>query len=202
LTAAFGRAMRDDVPMPLSLDEIHDLIDSWEFDPRVDTLAPASQLLATMAPGDPGRIDVLQVIADHHAMRGEVNAALATLDRAGTTSDEEADVVQAMRVAFLIEAGRGDEAEAQLQELRRRGPRLPAEALERVAETLEDAGRLQEAMRWFTIGLRDLDPRHDLPEPHEEDALLGRWRVRKALDLPPDHFDDLARITLDLRRTT
>lgn len=188
--------------MPLSLDEVQDLIDSWELDPRVDTVAPANQLLATMAVGDPGRIDVLQVIADHQSMRGDVDAALSTLDQAGAATDEENDVLHAMRVSFLIEAGRGDEAEPELVALRRRGPRLPSEAIERVGDTLAEAGRLREAARWFTIGLRDLDPQHDLPEPREEYALARRMRVRQALGLPEDHYDTLARTTMEERRST
>jgi tetratricopeptide (TPR) repeat protein len=187
-------------PVPLSLDEVEDLIDSWEIDPDVDTLGPASELFATMAVGDPGRLDVLHVIADHHSMRGEVDAALAMLDRAGPTSDDDAEVLRAMRVAYLIEGGRTDQAEPLLHDLRRRGSRLPDEALERVADALEETGRLREAMRWFTIGLRDLDPQQDLPAYEEEYALVGRWRVRRALDLPPDHYDVLARETLEARR--
>jgi len=46
-------------PMPLSLDEVEDLIDSWELDPGVDTVGPATELFVTMAVGDPGRLDVL-----------------------------------------------------------------------------------------------------------------------------------------------
>jgi tetratricopeptide (TPR) repeat protein len=186
--------------MPLSLDEVEDLIDSWELDPDVETLGPATELFVTMAVGDPGRLDVLHVIADHRAMRGEIDAALALLDQAGPTSDDDAEVLRAMRVAYLVGGGRGDEAEPLLQELRRRGPRLPDEALERVADALEEAGRLREAMRWFTIGLRDLDPHHDLPAYEEEYALIGRSRVRRALDLPLDHYDVLARETLEARR--
>jgi hypothetical protein len=93
-----------------------------------------------------------------------------------------------------------DEAEPLLQDLRR-SPRQPDEALERVADALERVGGLREAMRWFTIGLRDLDPQQDLPAFEEEYALMGRSRVRRALDLPPDHYDVLARETLDARRT-
>lgn len=187
--------------MALSLDEVHDLIDSWEIDPDVDTVVPAVELFAAMAVGDPGRLDVLHVIADHRAMRGEVDAALAYLDQAGPTAHDDAEVLRAMRVSYLVGGGRGDETEPLLDELRRRGPRLPAEAIERIADALEEAGRLQEAMRWFTIGLRDLDPQQDLPAYEEEYALIGRWRVRRALDLPPDHYDVLARETLDARRT-
>ena len=87
-----------------------------------------------------------------------------------------------MHVAYLACGGRGDKA------------------LERVADALEEVGRLREAMRWFTIGLRDLDPQQDLPAFEEEYALMGRSRVRRALDLPPDHYDVLARETLDARR--
>ena len=187
--------------MPLSLDEVHDLIDSWELDPRVDTVAPANHLLTTMAVGDPGRIDVLQVIADHQSMRGDVDAALSTLDQVGPATDEERDVLQAMRVTFLIEAGRGEEAEPLLKELRRRGPRMPSEAIERVGDALEEAGRLSEAARWFTIALRDLDPQHDLPEPGEEYPLTRRMRVRQSLGLPPDHYDALARTVMEERRS-
>lgn len=187
--------------MPLSSDEVDDLIDSWELDPAVDTLEPAQELLATMAVGDPGRIDVLQVIADHQAMRGDVDAALATLDQAADARDEDADVVQAMRVCFLLEAGRDEEADPMLHTLRRRGSDLPGAALERIADTLEEVDRLREAMRWHTIALRDLDPRQDIPDGEEEYALFGRWRVRKALELPPDHFDNLARSILDERRS-
>jgi len=32
--------------MPLSLDEVHDLIDSWEIDPDVNTVVPAMELFA------------------------------------------------------------------------------------------------------------------------------------------------------------
>ena len=113
-------------------------------------------------------------------------------------TDAERDISQAMRITFLLDAGR--EAEAELTFLRRRGSRLPSEAIERVAECLEDKGRLKEAMRWFTLGLRDLDPQDDLPDHEEESALIGRWRVRQALELPPDHYDELARITVEARR--
>jgi tetratricopeptide (TPR) repeat protein len=192
--------MGDDGHMPLSLDEVHDLIDSWVIDPREETLGPANSLFATMAVGDPGRLDVLQVIADHQALRGEIDAALATLDQAAAEPGHEEDIVQATRAAYLIQDGRDDESEPLLLELRRRGAGLPWEALERVADALEEAGRLREAMRWFTIGLRDLDPSRDVPDHEEEFALIGRWRVREALELPPDHYDNLAHMTLDARR--
>lgn len=67
-----------------------------------------------------------------------------------------------------------------------------------MAEALEEHGRLKEAM-WFTFGLRDLDPQRDLPDVSEEFALIGRWRVRQALELPADRYDELARATIDLR---
>ena len=186
--------------MPLTLDEVHDVIDSWEFDPRVPTLVPATRLLSTMAVGDPGRIEVLQVIADHQSMRGELDAALATLDEAAREPHADADVLRGTRAAYLIGGGRGEEAEPMLLELRSRGSRMAPEALERVAEALEEAGRLREAMRWFTIGLRDLDPQHDLPNHDERSALMGRWRVRRALELPLDHYDDLEREAREIRR--
>jgi tetratricopeptide (TPR) repeat protein len=185
--------------MPLSLEDVEDLIDSWEIDPDVDTLEPAAALLSSMSVGDPGRADVLEVIADHQAMRGELDAALATLQDAAADPGADVDVVLAMRAAFLLEGGREEEADPLLRELRRRGPSLPVEARERVGDTLEERGRLHEAMRWFTIGLRDLDPLRDVPDYDEEYALIGRRRVRTALGLPPDHYDDLARVVLETR---
>ena len=187
--------------MTRALDEVHDLIDTWEIDPAVETLRPATQLLATMAVGDPGRYDVLQVIADHQSMRGEVDDALATLDEAAGEPGADADLLMATRIAYLIEAGRTDQAEPLLRDLRRRAADLSIEGIERVAEALEQRGRLREAMRWFTIALRDLDPSRDLPELDEEEALLGRWRVREQLELPADHYDLLAREIVELRRS-
>ncbi len=185
--------------MPLSLTEVEDLIDSWELDPRLDTVPHATELLATMSVGDPGRVDVLQVIADHQSMRGDVDAALATLDLAVDASGEQADVVAAMRIGFLIEAGRGAEVESQLVELRRRGSALPVEAVERVCDALEQDDRLSEAQRWYTIALRDLDPRLDLPDQDETYLLFGRLRVRRALGLASDSYDELARVLLEER---
>ena len=187
--------------MTRSLDEVHDLIDTWKIDPAMETLRPATRLLATMAVGDPGRIDVLLVIADHQSMRGEVDDALATLDGAAGEPGADADLLMATRIAYLIDAGRTDQADPLLRDLRRRAADLPIDGIERVAEALEQRGRLREAMRWFTIALRDLDPSRDLPEPDEEDALIGRWRIREQLELPADHYDSLARETLELRRT-
>lgn len=185
--------------MALRLEDVHDLIDSWLIDPAAESLGPANELLATMNVGDPGRIDVLQVIAHHQAMRGEIDAALATLDQAGPVSGVDSDVVQASRAAHLIEGGRHAEADPLLRDLRSRARTLPLDSRLFIAEALEESGRLAEAMRWFSMGLRDLDPQTELPSHEEELALIGRWRVRRALDLPPDHYDELSRTLSDLR---
>ena len=41
--------------MPLTQDEVEDLIHSWELDPRVDTLAAGTELLSSMGTDAPGR---------------------------------------------------------------------------------------------------------------------------------------------------
>jgi hypothetical protein len=65
-------------------------------------------------------------------------------------------------------------------------------ARNRVAESLEEAGLLQQAQRWFTMELRDLDPELDEPDVDERVALFGRARTRRALGQPMDAFDRLA----------
>ena len=57
-----------------------------------------------------------------------------------------------------------------------------------VGEALEKASRLKQAHRWFTMPLRELDPE----ELEDGDLLLlaGRYRVRRALGLPMDAFDE------------
>lgn len=64
-----------------------------------------------MAVGDPGRSHVLEVIADHQAMRGDLDAALLAITEAAADPGCDADVVEAMRVAYLIQAGHGEDAE-------------------------------------------------------------------------------------------
>jgi hypothetical protein len=57
-----------------------------------------------------------------------------------------------------------------------------------IAESLEAAGHLKQAMRWFTIPLRDIQPGDvDIMPPA---CVEGRFRVRRALELPIDAYDE------------
>ena len=93
---------------------------------------------------------------------------------------------------LAVALARGDDARVDelLAELiaLSRAERLVIGDYEWIAESLEDAGRLRAALRWFTIPLRDIQPGDlDLMPPL---CLDGRWRVRRALDLPVDAYDE------------
>ncbi|WP_162606529.1 tetratricopeptide repeat protein [Jiangella asiatica] len=88
-------------------------------------------------------------------------------------------------VQTLLEAGRGDEADAVAAQLNHRDG-VDAEAYEMLAHAYQDAGRIDEAHHWFTVGV-------DRAERDDHEALLtlliGRAAVRRQLDLPADRHD-------------
>ena len=189
--------------MTMTPEDVEDLIEGWELDPAIDPMPRLVALLETMKPGDPGRCHVLTTASDHAFMRGDVEQALVHLDEADEQAlvhldeaeedpGDELDYVRAMRISHLLVSGRLDEAEPLLAELRKQNEKLSATARSRVAEALEEAGLLQQAQRWFTMELRDLDPELDEPDVDERLALFGRARTRRALGQPMDAFDRLA----------
>ncbi len=175
----------------MELDDISDEIDSI-----ILTLAAPQRIvrfrerIAEMAPGDEGRAEFLDSLAGELNLVGDFDAAreasLAAIEDGGPTVFDP-------RCGMLMnELQVGDQARADeiLTELlaRVRAGELNVSECEFIAESLEEADRLKDAHRWFTIPLRDINP-EDIDELPSM-SLVGRHRVRRQLGLPIDAYDE------------
>ena len=172
-------------------DELGETIDEISATPgRPARLAAYERLLDTFAPGQEGRAEVLTCLADDLVDDGRLDDAESAYRTA--IDDGGRTVLQPRAGLLAVALARGDDAvvDALLAELivMSRAEQLVIGDYEWIAESLEDAGRLRAALRWFTIPLRDIQPGDlDLMPPL---CLDGRWRVRRALDLPVDAYDE------------
>lgn len=161
-----------------------------------DTLGPdhrigaLRQLLDELPEGSEGRAEVLSNLADDLVGDGQLDAAEDTYQAA---IDDGGRTVLTPQVGLLTIAlarrdeGRVDELLTSLL-ARSRSDQLVVGDYEWIGESLEDAGRLRDALRWLTIPLRDIQPGDVDRLPIL--ALDARYRVRRALDLPIDAYDD------------
>ena len=166
-------------------------LDAWQFDlsgqERIDTFGNHA---ATMAPGVSGRAELLTLQAEFLAQAGQLEEsrtvfAAALADGGWTTLHPKIGLLE---IALKLgEEASADELLADLLKLYREEQLMPDACVE-VGEALEEAGRLKQAHRWFTMPLREIDPE----ELEDGDFLLlaGRYRVRRALGLPMDAFDE------------
>lgn len=148
------------------------------------------RLLGDLSPGQEGWSEVSMCLAEDLRADGQIDQARATYQQA---IDDGGRTVLDPRVGLLdVELDAGDDARVDelLAELlaSSRADELVVGDYEWIAESLEEAGRLRQALRWFTIPLRDFQPADMELMPIV--ALNGRWRVRRALELPVDAFDD------------
>lgn len=148
------------------------------------------RLLAGLSPGEEGRAEVLSCLADELRAEGRLDEARTTYQEA--VDDGGRTILDPHAGLLAVALADGDDARADelLTTLlaRSRAGDLVVGDHEWIADSLEEAGRLRAALRWFTIPLRDIDPGDvDRMPPM---CLDGRWRVRRALDLPVDAYDD------------
>jgi tetratricopeptide (TPR) repeat protein len=153
-------------------------------------LSEYRRMLATFRPGQEGRAETLSRIADELVEDGQLDAARAAYQ--DVVDDGGRTILSPLAGLLDIALKQHDDARAD-ELLGRLLAQSRADALvvgdyEWVAEALEEAGRLRQALRWFTIPLRDIQP-GDL-DLMPAIVLDGRWRVRRALDLPIDAYDD------------
>ncbi len=150
------------------------------------------RLVDSLAPGETGRAEFACELADYLALDGQLDEARqayrdAIADGGLTSLDPRTGLLS-------VELAAGDEeaSAALLSELlaATRTGSLGAVNIEWVGDLLEEQGRLKEAHRWFTIPLRDVDP--DDLDQLPPGCLNGRYRVRRALDLPVDRYDEAA----------
>ncbi|HET8603642.1 MAG TPA: hypothetical protein VFM09_06915, partial [Marmoricola sp.] len=123
---------------------------------------------------------------------GERDAAAEVFGEA--SADGGATMLHPETNLLWVDLERGDEAtvEARLRALLAlvRSGDLGAASCSHVAGLLEERGRGRQALRWFTIPLRDLDPEE--ADGVDEVCITGRARVRRELGLPADRWDEVA----------
>lgn len=175
----------------MNWDELGETIDEISVDPsRASRLAAYAELLDTFGPGQEGRAEVLMCRADDLLDDGRLDDAERAYREA--VDDGGRTVLHPLVGLLVVALARQDDAAvddllAGLIALSRTDGLVLGD-YEWIAESLEDAGRLRAALRWFTIPLRDIQPGDlDLMPPL---CLDGRWRVRRALDLPVDAYDE------------
>lgn len=151
---------------------------------------------AAQYPDERGEILLDAAEAWHRA--GDDDRAIALL--AQVIDDGGADGAYA-RVALaemLFNAGRADEAYAQLGQLKAARPASP-DPYQAAAELLEARGDARAALDWFNMAVSRLDEqelaalRGELGwAAYAATAVHGRRRVRETLGLPPDELDRAA----------
>jgi tetratricopeptide (TPR) repeat protein len=177
----------------VDLDEAYDVIEDLQFSLSGEELIQALRDEADeLAVGSEGRAAFLNVHGEFLAMDGRWDEARASYREA---LDDGGPTILHPLVGLLSIACRtgDDEAreqhQAALMELARQRV-LTDPTYEATGETLELAGHPRAALRWYNLALGDLDPEDVDLLPIV--ALNGRGRVRRALGLPHDRFDEVA----------
>lgn len=175
----------------MNWDELCDALDEVDLEPqREQRLTEYRRMLDTFEPGQEGRAETLSRIADELASDGQHEAASATYQQ---VADDGGRTILSP-YAGLLDIALAQDDEARADELlalllaKSRADGLVIGDYEWVAESLEEAGRPRQALRWFTIPLRDIQP-GDL-DLMPDLCLEGRWRVRRALGMPVDAYDE------------
>lgn len=149
-------------------------LEDWAADPHPDDVEDAGFLLV--------QASEIWLRAD------DAGRAVDAARRAVGTGDDVAPDARCYLVDALLAADRSDEAAAVAGELRRSRGNDPF-VLEFLGETYEERGHLTEAHRWFTMGLTAVE-RHGDPHDAGPVLLASRFRVRRALELPVDDYDE------------
>lgn len=146
-----------------------------------------------IAPGAPGRAAWLTHAGEAWELCGDLLRARACYEEAARDGGETYLDPRAEMLDVLFELGETSRVDEVLAELRRdlKAGWEGRFVHELVGESLELHGRLEEAHRWFSAGLTRA--RRTGRENLDVGCLNGRYRVRRALDLPEDRYDVLAR---------
>jgi tetratricopeptide (TPR) repeat protein len=136
---------------------------------------------------------------EHLSVAGDHDAALDLFRRAASARGHVPPDVRCYLHHGLMEVGDLDGACQVADGLRRERP-ADGDVYLFIGEDYELAGHLQEAHRWLTMGvLRSVSRVEDGDERAADDAaglMAARLRVRRALDLPMDEYDELVTTAL------
>lgn len=144
-----------------------------------------------LAPGTPGRAAWLVHAGEHWDMAKDFDRARSCYERAMEDGGSAWIDPRASLISLLLDQGVVAHADELMGALRRdiatNGAMGPVH--DWVGEALELHGRPHDALRWYGAGLTYLE-RED-PDGSHLTCLNGRFRVRRALDLPVDRYDEL-----------
>ena len=166
---------------------------------RTDQRAAAPPLTDWAKEVHPDDVDItpasLLVSAGEQLSRaGDHPAALDAFRRAVAGGGDVPPDVRCYLHQGLLEVGDVGAARSLADELRRERPAY-GDVYRLIAENYEPAGDLGEAHRWLTMGLlRMVAQVEDEDDPAADDAAglaAGRYRVRRALELPLDEYDEM-----------
>jgi hypothetical protein len=175
------------------LDEIMDEVEALQTQLPREMLAPLFEERARgIAPGAPGRAAWLTHAGEHWELEDDPVRARACYEEAARDGGVTYIDPRAEMLNVLFELGETDRADELLAELRQdiKAGWEGRFVHEFVGESLELHWRLEEALRWFSAGLTR--SQRDDPDNIDIGCLNGRYRVRRALDLPEDRYDLLA----------
>jgi predicted Zn-dependent protease len=155
-----------------------------EEHPEDDGVSPASLLVSA---------------GEHLSTAGEHDAALGMFRRAASARGHVPPDARCYLHHGLMEVGDLDGARRLAEELRRERP-ADADVYLFIGEDYELAGHLQEAHRWLTMGtlrsVNRVEDGDDRAAGYAAGLMRARRRVRRALELPADEYDELVATAL------
>ncbi|WP_456697422.1 hypothetical protein [Aeromicrobium sp. P5_D10] len=175
----------------MHLDGISDELDEISGVPdREYRIREYRRKIAEFGTGHPERAEYLTYLADDLTARGDLKEARQAYEDA--IADGGKTILNPRSGLLTVALASGDEGRInEMLELlmhMSRADVLVVGDYAWIAESLEEAGRLREALRWFTIPLRDMQPGDVDKLPVV--CLNGRYRVRRELGMPVDAYDD------------
>jgi tetratricopeptide (TPR) repeat protein len=156
----------------------------------------AAELEAELEEYPEERAQILTEAAEAWHRAGEHDRAIALLTEVVALGGEESGEARVALAGVLFDLDRVEEAQVQLDALRRERPSSPS-PYHLAAELLEERGAHQEALTWFTMAATRLTEEEMAARDNElgflsyaNNVLAGRRRVRQALGMPPDELDE------------
>jgi tetratricopeptide (TPR) repeat protein len=176
-------------------DDLEELEFSLHGQERLDAFRSRAD---SLSPGDFGRAEYLHYLAGFFELEGRLDEADAAYDEA--LEDGGHTTLNSVAGRLSVSLQRQDEPATEALTSRlwtlARAKSLDDFDFEYVGDLLEHHGRLREAMRWYTVPLRDFDPDADV-DLIPIGCSNGRFRVRRALGLPHDRYDEAAPLVIE-----